>query len=106
MRISDWSSDVCSSDLCALLEEVHQFLRVGRLGLFHRPRQQLQRDVLDPGMILRRLAVLLLKVRNESLRGRRVEAVMPHSGPGAAEIALAGCPGVGGVEVEADGRPR
>src|SRR3546814_4816481 len=61
VRISDWSSDVCSSDL------------VGRLGLFHRPRQQLQRDVLDPGMILRRLAVLLLKVRNENLRGRRVE---------------------------------
>src|SRR3546814_7326492 len=34
MRISDWSSDVCSSDLLAVREFLHQYLTLSRCDLF------------------------------------------------------------------------
>ena len=90
---------------CGLLLEIgDQLVGVGRLGLVHRLRHHLQRDVFDPGVVLRRLAVLLGEVGDEGLRGRSVERVIPDRRPGAAEIAFARRPGVGGVEVEADER--
>src|SRR3546814_19667239 len=46
MRISDWSSDVCSSDLIALEEPVHQSLRAG--GEAELPVARRLLDVLAP----------------------------------------------------------
>ena len=87
-----------------LLEIGDQLVGVGRLGLVHGLRHHLERDVFDPGVVLRRLAVLLGEGRDEGLGGRHVERVIPDRRPGAAQIAFAGRPGVGGVEVEADDR--
>src|SRR3546814_19944631 len=39
MRISDWSSDVCSSDLSRLLDEIY----ADAVALMHRHRRQLER---------------------------------------------------------------
>ena len=55
-------------------------------------------------MILRRLAVPLDEVGDKGPRGRNIGGVIPDRRPGAAQIAVAGRPGIGGVEVEADDR--
>src|SRR3546814_13858352 len=62
MRISDWSSDVCSSDLCGDLEE--------DAGLARLPRLAGQPEALGPGGIV-------LGVGPEGRRGRRGNAEVP-----------------------------
>ena len=82
------------------LEVGDQLLGVGGLGGVHGLRQHLERDVLDPGVVLRDAAVLLGEVGHESQRARGLELVVPHGGPDAAQVAFAGSPGVGRVQVE------
>src|SRR3546814_4096725 len=50
MRISDWSSDVCSSDLVVVGHREHDFQHA-RLGVveFQHPRQQGRADLADRG---------------------------------------------------------
>ena len=55
-------------------------------------------------MVFRRLAVALDELRDEGLRGRHFGGVIPDRRPGAAQVAFARGPGIGGVEVEADDR--
>ena len=50
------------------------------------------------------LPYFLVKAVDEGLRRRHVERVIPDRRPGAAQIAFARRPGIGGVEVEADDR--
>src|SRR3546814_5271785 len=67
MRISDWSSDVCSSDLCAPVDhlELNTHLRIG----LHETREHLSNEVLDQAL---RTADANEAVRfGVRLRGRR-----------------------------------
>ena len=81
-----------------------QLVGVGRLGLVHGLRHDLERDVFDPGVVVRRLAVLLGEVVDKGPGGRDVEGVIPDRRPNAGEVAFTRGPGVGGIEVEADDR--
>src|SRR3546814_7167917 len=54
MRISDWSSDVCSSDLKVTARRRHRIAHAARQGLAHALRQRL--DALQPQPALRRVA--------------------------------------------------
>src|SRR3546814_3466726 len=45
MRISDWSSDVCSSDLCLLGELIHHLADLGRHGIDRELEREAERVV-------------------------------------------------------------
>ena len=81
-----------------------EFLRIGRLGLVHRLRDDLERVVIAPRLVVGQLAVFLLESVDVSLGARRVDQVVPHKRPDAGEVALAGAPGDDGVKAEAGHR--
>src|SRR5262249_41814442 len=62
-------------ELRLALEIRDQLLGVRRLGRVHRLREDLERYVLDPGVVLGRLAVALAELGDEGLRARRVDFV-------------------------------
>src|SRR3546814_7713141 len=76
MRISDWSSDVCSSDLCrlqndlcpTLISRIEMLVRIGPFRQFQAVRDDLRRlgaVVMDQ---LRKPAVIGFDVRSEARR--------------------------------------
>src|SRR3546814_16962139 len=85
MRISDWSSDVCSSDLYDV-QEIEQF-RVLRGLAYHAVRQQ------DPRLI-GRVATASARISQHHLAKPRFEAV----------VGLAEAPGACGVQAAQLGR--
>ena len=78
--------------------------RIGRLHLGHRLRDDLERMVVAPRLVLGRLAVFLGELLDVGLRGRRIDEVVPHQRPHAREVALAETPCDRGVEGEANDR--
>src|SRR3546814_11117587 len=101
MRISDWSSDVCSSDLERHLEPAREGQRQGR----HRDAQQLERYVLTASVPAARRDRSGTKARKQGA-GRRLAWTPPArtptagstSGGGERKSVVAGKRGAGRVD--------
>src|SRR3546814_5243371 len=79
MRISDWSSDVCSSDLERIVDRVAR--HIGAIS-GHRPPDQLgARDTLFGGERLEPLDIIVRNVREEAHRNsisyRDIKSMLP-----------------------------
>src|SRR3546814_7247677 len=90
MRISDWSSDVCSSDLPHEPVEEDQFL-VGKAGIGLAHRHKLA--VFGPasecviGIIARSLAVAALGIHHHAIGGQRIAfPLVPEAGLASRDI--------------------
>src|SRR3954462_703775 len=81
-----------------------ELLRIARFHVVHRLRNNLERVVITPRLVVGKLPVSLHKRIDVSLRARRVDKVMPHKWPDAGEIALAGAPRDDRVKAEARDR--
>src|SRR3546814_1944881 len=96
MRISDWSSDVCSSDLVLAFEHLHD----------DRPRDhELDEVVEEWALLMDRIEALGLLARHlDALRGDDAQAgILEHRGDGAGQVAARGI----GLEIgRASGRER
>src|SRR5258708_33591394 len=79
---------------------LRELLGVGRLGLAHRLRHDLERVVIAPGLVVREFAVLFLEHLDVFLRARRVHQVVPNAWPDAGEIPLTGAPSDDGIGAE------
>src|SRR3546814_3200895 len=51
MRISDWSSDVCSSDLAVVAQQVREVVGGGAAGACLQPAQRLEQALFDFGEV-------------------------------------------------------
>src|SRR3546814_10335518 len=91
MRISDWSSDVCSSDLVDLLEACHQRQRHRLGGLVDRAEDE-HGDAVDAARGVAALGVSLgiLRDRNLARRGGNAIGVENHDHAAVAEDGVAG----------------
>src|SRR3546814_6736943 len=78
MRISDWSSDVCSSDLVPLLLEGGGHRLCDLVLVVTAPAAvQQQRVLARPGMTESRLAAILAKQMPDAEKRRRADVVVP-----------------------------
>src|SRR6266513_2538005 len=91
-------------ELCTSLPMLNQLRGLDRLHIVHGLREDLQGDVVAPGLVLGWLVVLLGEGRDEGLGSGRVDQVMPDQRPGPDEVALAGSPRGRCIEAESSNR--
>src|SRR3546814_5350993 len=76
MRISDWSSDVCSSDLC---RDYTDKRRAGKIGWVDEDGKRRGYRKADDGTIRRELGGILVPAISHAVKSKRLkEADVPH----------------------------